>query len=253
MRCSRIELFDAGNLDDDGAVIPADSPRAHYNRGNAFFHADSAFNPRRASFSLLHAAALPPRSTGGNTDFADSRTAFDDLPPATRADLLAHNYTGAFSITHSRKRGSPDYFAHVDPLAEPMARHKIVQLHAQSGRHNLYIGGHLHHIEGVSAAKSAELIALLTAHATQPKYVYSMAWEQVGDLVAWDNRAVLHRAGEWTGEGRYGRDLRRTTVHDTGPTAWGENEVGMQAPTLRALDKSNLTKASGVVPVGVKG
>ncbi|KAK2801711.1 hypothetical protein FQN50_007626 [Emmonsiellopsis sp. PD_5] len=64
------ELFDAGNMDDQGNVVPADSPRAYF--GN--------FNPRRASFSLLRAVKLPPRNDGGNTDFVDSRTAFDELP-----------------------------------------------------------------------------------------------------------------------------------------------------------------------------
>ncbi|KAK3314900.1 hypothetical protein B0H66DRAFT_605818 [Apodospora peruviana] len=240
LRYAHIELFDAGNLDDSNQIVSLDSPRAHSNRGNRLFHVDSSFNPRRASFSLLRAVSLPPPSTGGNTDFADSRTAWDDLPESLRKELLAGDFAGAHSIAHSRKLGSPDYYSHIDPVTaqpEPMSRHKIVQRHEPSGRMNLYIGAHLHHLEGngMTAECSAELIELLNRHATQRKYVMTVAWEQPGDMIIWDNRAVLHRAGEWTGEGTYVRDLRRTTVHDDSPTAWGLNPVGMAPPTMKGL------------------
>ena len=36
-------------------------------------------------------------------------------------------------------------------------------------------------------------IAWLNEFATQPQFRYSHAWRE-GDLVIWDNRAVLHRA-----------------------------------------------------------
>lgn len=37
IRYSNLELFDASNLDGDGEIVPSDSPRAHYNKGNAMF------------------------------------------------------------------------------------------------------------------------------------------------------------------------------------------------------------------------
>jgi len=48
-------------------------------RCNYSFHADSAFNPRRAGISLLLAHELPPLELGGETQFADSRQAYTDL------------------------------------------------------------------------------------------------------------------------------------------------------------------------------
>ncbi|KAK4216208.1 hypothetical protein QBC37DRAFT_417584 [Rhypophila decipiens] len=236
-----VELFDAGNLDDSNTIIHPSSPRAHSNRGNRLFHTDSSFNPRRASFSLLRAVALPPTSTGGNTEFADSRSAWDHLPQNLKHHLLAKDYIGAFSIAHSRKLGSPEFFKSVDPSkAAPMARHKILQVHEPSGRMNLYIGAHLHHLEDSTGAEipekeSSELIDTLNKHATQENNVVSVQWEQPGDVIIWDNRAVLHRAGEWTGEGKYARDLRRTTVHDDGTYAWGLNDVGTPMPTIAGL------------------
>lgn len=37
MRYQHSELFDASNLDGEGEVVPSDSPRVHYNKGNAIF------------------------------------------------------------------------------------------------------------------------------------------------------------------------------------------------------------------------
>ncbi|KAI5866003.1 taurine catabolism dioxygenase [Durotheca rogersii] len=225
-RYEHLELFDAGNIDGEtNSILDPDSPKAHSNRGNGLFHSDSSFNPRRASFSLLRAVELPPRSTGGNTDFADSRTAFDELPEDLKAELLAHDYVGAHSMAHSRKLGSPEFFKDMEVDSTPMFRHRIVQLHEPSGRMNLYIGAHLHHIEenGKQIPGSWDLVQRLNQHATQKKYLAVVQWDSPGDLVIWDNRSVLHRAGAF--QGGYRRDLRRTTVHDDSPTAWGLNEV----------------------------
>ncbi|KAK8029616.1 hypothetical protein PG993_010907 [Apiospora rasikravindrae] len=226
-RCSLYEIFDAGNLTEAGEVLDPDSPRAHSNRGNGLWHVDSSFNPRRASFSLLRACALPPASHGCSTDFADSRTAFAELPDDLQRELRAHEYVGAHSMAHSRKLGSPDFFRGMDVLANvPLYRHKIVQEHGPSGRMNLYVGTHIHHLEedGAEVPGSWELVQKLNAHATLPKYQTSVEWHEVGDMVIWDNRCVLHRAGGSAFEGRFKRDLRRTTVHDDSPTAWGLND-----------------------------
>ncbi|KAI1338909.1 taurine catabolism dioxygenase [Xylariaceae sp. FL0016] len=221
------ELFDAGNIAEDGGVLDPTSPRAHSNRGNGLFHVDSSFNPRRASFSLLRACELPPPGHGGNTDFADSRTAFDELPEYLRRELLAHEYVGAHSMAHSRKLGSPSFFQDMDLSTMPLHRHKIVQRHEPSDRMNLYVGAHMHHIEerGVEISGSWEMVQKLNQHATQKKYQTSVEWHNVGDMIIWDNRCVLHRAGGGTFEGKFKRDMRRTTVHDDSPTAWGFNDV----------------------------
>ena len=120
------ELFDAGNVDGDGKVLSVDSARHHYGRGNAFFHIDSSFNPRRASYSLLKAAVLPPPNTVGNTEFADSRTAFETLPEELRERLVREDYVGVNSLHHSRKRGSPEYFADLKPEDYNMHRQYVL-------------------------------------------------------------------------------------------------------------------------------
>ena len=117
----------------------------------------------------------------------------------------------------------------IDPMNYPFGRHKIIQTHERSGRTNLYIANHLHHLEypdgkWVSEEEGTALIEELLAHATQEKYVVSVEWKEAGDLVVWDNTCVMHRAAGGTFMGKFKRDMRRTTVHDSSEWAWGLNE-----------------------------
>lgn len=223
LRYAYYELFDAGNITDDGTVLDPDSTRAHHNKGNGIFHVDSSYNFRRASFSLLRAVELPPSGTGGHTEFADSRTAFAELSAALKKDLVANDYVACHSLAQSRKLGSPEFFADLDPTKMPMARHRLTQIHEGSGRATLYAGAHLHHIEGMSREDSDRLRDTLKEHMTQDKYRYTFEWEQPGDMVMWDNRSTMHRAMGGSFAGKYRRDLRRTTVHDDSAGAWGLN------------------------------
>ncbi|KAK4988737.1 hypothetical protein LTR50_003701 [Elasticomyces elasticus] len=223
-RLQFIELFDVSNLNEDGTVAELDSHRAAMNKGNTLFHVDSSFNPRRGSYSLLRAHELPPRGTGGNTEYADTRQAFEDLSPALKRELLENDYIACHSLMHSRKKASPDILRHIDPTEHPMSRHRLVQRHEPSGRLNLYIASHVHHIEGVSAERSEELIDELYAHACRPEYTVSLEWLNDSDLFLWDNTCVMHRAVGGAFEGKYKRDMRRATVHDSSSHAWGMNE-----------------------------
>ncbi|TKA44874.1 hypothetical protein B0A54_03164 [Friedmanniomyces endolithicus] len=218
------QLFDVSNLLEDGSVASVKSHRAAMNKGNSLFHVDSSFNPRRAGYSLLKAHELPPKGTGGATQYADTRTAFDELPEELKKELLEKDYVACHSLYHSRKTAAPGFLTDINPEDHFMSRHKLVQRHEPSGRMNLYIASHAHHIENVSPEKSKELLSTLYKHACQPKYIVAIDWNDNSDLILWDNTCVMHRAMAGTYEGKYVRDMRRATVHDGSIHAWGLNE-----------------------------
>jgi len=203
-----------------------------------FFHVDSSFNPRRASYSILRAVVLPPPEAGGNTDFTDTRAAFTDLPEDLKETLIKKNYVVAHSLHHSRKIAAPEFFRDVDPTSFKMSKHYLIQQHETSGCMNLYVAAHAHHIEGLSAEESSQLLKQLMDHATQEKYQMSLQWRNVGDFVIWDNTAVMHKAGKMTG--RFPRDMRRTTVHDNSSQAWGLNQEGEKNPGFDAYAVTGL-------------
>ncbi|KAJ3549710.1 hypothetical protein NM208_g375 [Fusarium decemcellulare] len=223
-RLNHDELFDVGNIEADGTIVDPESPRAQANRGNSLFHVDSSFNPRRAGYSLLLSHELPPPGTGGSTEFCDTRAAWEDLNEEIRTELLEKDYVACHSILHSKKLAAPGYFQNIEPADYPMGRHKLVQMHERSGRLNLYLAMHIHHIEGLEPDESRALFKKLFNHATQAKYRVMVEWKDVGDLVIWDNTCTMHRAVGGEFAFKYRRDMRRATVHDDSSQAWGLNE-----------------------------
>ncbi|KAF2652052.1 Clavaminate synthase-like protein [Lophiostoma macrostomum CBS 122681] len=218
------ELFDVSNLDDDGNIVSTDSLRYQLGLGNSLFHVDSAFNPRRAGYSILRAHKLPPRGTGGATAFADTRTAYDELDADTKDHI--QDFVLNHSLWHSRRLAAPDceFLKGMHPGDHFMSRHRLVQLHERSGRTNLYIAHHAHHIEGLEVDEGQDIIRELLQHASQDRYTFKVEWENDGDIIIWDNTCVMHKVCRGTFEGKYIRDMRRATVHDSSSSAWGLNE-----------------------------
>ncbi|WRT65279.1 uncharacterized protein IL334_002222 [Kwoniella shivajii] len=232
-RLSSDFLFDVGNVNPDGTVMQPGGMRDLLLRCNNHFHADSAFNPRRAGISLLLAHELPPAGFGGDTEFADTRSAYKGLSEEQKEEI--NDWVVCNSQLNCRRNANIDDNGKLNPLLDtdefdPMkhrfGKHKLVQTHEPSGRKNLYIAAHAHHVEGLPIEESQQKLNELLSHAGNPEYTLRVEWRDPGDLVIWDNTCTLHRSIPGTFAGKYKRDLRRTTVHDTSTQAWGLNGEG---------------------------
>ena len=210
-RIKHREIFDISNLDQAGGILGDNDPRASFMRGNQLWHTDSSFRDQSAAWSMLHAKAVPP--AGGDTEFADTRAAYDALPETTQRRL--EGLVAEHSLWHSRAKLGGYVPTEEERKSYPSARHKIVRRHPGSGRRALYIAAHASHILGMPIDEGQALLAELMEFATQPRFVYRHEW-QVGDLVIWDNRCTMHRATPFDATDHV-RDLRRTTIIDTTP------------------------------------
>src|SRR5271166_3763269 len=76
------QLADISNLDPNNNLLGRDDKRRMFNLGNRLWHSDSSFRAVPAKYSLLSARVIP--GSGGNTEFADMRAAYDALDDATR-------------------------------------------------------------------------------------------------------------------------------------------------------------------------
>ncbi|MCB5426059.1 TauD/TfdA family dioxygenase [Altererythrobacter sp. CC-YST694] len=206
MRLPFRELFDASNLNLEGEITQ-DQAAIQYRKGDRLWHTDSAFMEKRTSFSLLLAHQVP--GEGGETWFADTRTAYEDLPEDMK-EFLADK-VGVNSLWWSRKQAGAD-ITEEEIDARPKARHPLVHTHKGSGRKALFIAAHTMDIEGMSREEGRSLIRQLIEHCAQPQYIFSVKWH-VGDLVIWDNLCTMHRGGEFDYEHEK-RDMRRTTVRE---------------------------------------
>jgi alpha-ketoglutarate-dependent 2,4-dichlorophenoxyacetate dioxygenase len=205
-------MNDVSNLGRDGQPLPRESRVRLFNLGNMLWHSDSSFRPIPAKYSLLSARVVNP--TGGNTEFADMRAAYDTLDAPTKA--LIEGLICEHSLMYSRgSLGMLDYSDEELAMFRPV-RQRLVRTHPVSGRKSLYLSSHAGAIIGMPTPEARILLKDLTEHATQPKFVYVHHW-RVGDLVMWDNRQMMHRVRRYD-EGQP-RDMRRTTVAGDAPTA----------------------------------
>ncbi len=188
----------------DGSLLGDDETYLRVLHGNEGWHTDSSYMALAAKASVLSAHVVT--SEGGGTEWADMRAAYDALDDASReriADLSAYHslYHSQSKLGHQADEGSL-YGFHGDgaPLRP------LVKVHPVTGRKALFIGRHAYGIPGLRVAESEELLARLLDDACQPPRLLLHEWD-VGDLVIWDNRCVLHRARP------YPRDEPRTVVH----------------------------------------
>jgi len=207
----QVGMNDVSNLGRDGRPMERDSRYRLFNLGNMLWHSDSSFRPIPAKYSLLSARVVNP--TGGNTEFADMRAAYDDLDAPTKA--LIEDMVCEHSLMYSRgSLGMLDYSDEEKAMFRPV-RQRLVRTHPVTGRKSLYLSSHAGAILGMPMPEARLLLRELNEHATQPKYVYAHRWRP-WDLVMWDNRQMMHRVRRYDDD--QPRDMRRTTVAGTVPT-----------------------------------
>jgi alpha-ketoglutarate-dependent 2,4-dichlorophenoxyacetate dioxygenase len=208
------QIGDISNLDEDGNVRALTDRRRLDSLGNRLWHTDASYMPVPVELGFLYAVTLPPPSPFGNgeTEFADMRAAYDDLPLAIRdaIDPLIAEHD-----VWSRAQIGVTEFDASEREQYPPSRQRLVRRHPRTGRKNLYLSAHASHIVGQPVADGRLLLLDLVTHATQPGFVYRHSW-QIGDLAIWDNRCTMHR-GRPQDETKP-RDLRRATTLGTRST-----------------------------------
>jgi alpha-ketoglutarate-dependent 2,4-dichlorophenoxyacetate dioxygenase len=107
----------------------------------------------------------------------------------------------------------------------PPIEHRLVR--TVNDRKALYVGGHCIGVVGMEPAEGTALVEQLYAHATQDKYLFRHQWRQ-HDLVIWDNRCTMHAATPLLSND-YRRDMRRTTINESGPETSAYEWMGLGA------------------------
>ena len=202
---------DISNLDRDNRVLGRDDRRRLFGLGNRLWHSDSSFKPTPAKYSLLSARVIP--TSGGNTEFADMRAAYDALDDATQEEIA--DFVCEHSQLFSRALLGFDDFTDDERRRFAPVPQRLVRRHPVTGRRSLFLAFHAGAISGWPVPEARALLRDLIEHATQRRFVYAHVWRQ-WDLVMWDNRVTMHRARPY--DPAAVRDMHRTTVADSAPT-----------------------------------
>ena len=202
------------NVDDGGNIIKDDDTHRLFMKGNLLWHSDSSYKPVPCTYSLLVAHEVP--SVGGNTEFADMRACYDDwqgpFGETTKEEL--EDLICEHSIIYSRSLIVGDIFTDKEKKMFNPPRQPLVRTHPRTGRKIYYVGSHCSHVIGWPIEKGRALVRELSGFCIRPEHIYSHEW-QVGDVVIWDNRSVLHRGLTYDPNQR--RVMHRATVAGDGP------------------------------------
>lgn len=180
------------NRREDNSVAPADDNRTLNLIANQLWHTDSTFLPVPALANIL--AAREVSSRGGETEFVSTRAAWRDLPDALR--IKARRAVLRHRFAHSRARISAQLAKQDTYTKWPDQAWKAVWRNPLNGEDALYIASHAFAVEGLPDAEGEALIDSLIAFATRPGTVYRHRW-RIGDVLIWDERAILHRGRPW--------------------------------------------------------
>lgn len=199
-------IMAVGNVNIEGEV------RSFFHNAKEEWHTDLIQTRTPNVATLLYAVKVPPR--GGETRFADTRRAYENLSESARTELDGLRVVYDIRIFDEEMRRQDPGRA---PLSQekldrhPPVSHPLVRTHPVTGAKALYFAPEImSHVEGWSRDASKLLIADLLAHATQPHYVYEHRW-RAGDVVVWDNRSTLHTATPFEAD-KYERLLYRTVM-----------------------------------------
>ena len=181
--------------------------------GEAEWHADMTYTDAPPKGCMLYALEVPLR--GGDTGFDNMFAAYEALPAATReriATLSCKHDASRNSVGQLRKGFEENY---KDVSEVPGAVHPLVRVHPETGGKALYLGRRRNaYVMGLAVEESEALLDELWAHITKPEFNWHQQW-QVGDLILWDNRFLLHRRDAFDPKAR--RHMRRTQIGETEP------------------------------------
>jgi len=208
-RLGRVEIFGTGEHPEIFLVTldPAKNAAAPYLRGTFDWHIDGLTDDIPIMATLLSAHGVA--ETGGETEFASTYAAYEDLTEDERERFESIRVVHTLEATQRRLEPNPTPEQLAMWRSRPPKEQPLIWRH-QSGRRSVVLGPTADHVVGMDHDEGHALLADILARATAPGRVYRHEW-QVGDLVIWDNRGLLHRALPY--DPTSARDMHRTTLH----------------------------------------
>jgi taurine dioxygenase len=158
----------------------------------ARWHSDHTNQLRPPKFTALYGVELP--ASGGATNIANMRAAYEALPAGEQARLKDMKTINVYV-------GSAVRNPNVDRLAaqaeeQPAAvEQPLVRTNPDNGSKALYFHpSKVEHVAGMTPAESQKFLDGLLARAIKPEFIYAHKWRK-GDMLIWDNRSAMHKAG----------------------------------------------------------
>jgi len=211
-------------------ILELDADRG--GRANSW-HTDITFSEAYPQASVLRAVVVP--EAGGDTVWANTAKAYDDLPVELKAlaESLWATHSNLYDYASAKPAASEEAakrYREVFASTVFETDHPVVRVHPETGERTLVLGQFVRRLKGYSSDASANLFQLLQSYVTRQENTVRWRW-RAGDVAIWDNRATQHYAIDDYGTAR--RVMRRVTVEGDVPVS-----VDGRRSTTRTLAKA---------------
>ena len=183
------EILLVTNKKEDGKYIGVE------NAGD-FWHSDLSYMLKPSLGSILY--ALEISEEGGDTEWANMYTAYQELPEKTKNRLEGLRARHTFNRFKNKRIQIPDKHRkdakdRYETISPPDVFHPVVRTHPITKQKALYVSPRftIGILDG-SKDEAQGFLDELIEHATQPEFIYHHKWK-LGDLIFWDNRCTLHQ------------------------------------------------------------
>lgn len=193
-----------GNISVNGIQQGNQHQDTRFQSGNHLWHSDSSFRYQPSYVSIMFPYEVPGEK--GATEFVSQRASYQRIKAAEQSAY--EEMTVIHDYVFSRTQSAPVNFCHAASL--PPVKHPLIRINPANRMKNLYIGSHARSIVSLDGIESRRVIDQLLVDTTRPQDILSHNW-QVGEVVIWDNRCVLHRGTGYDAD-RWRRHMRQTRV-----------------------------------------
>jgi alpha-ketoglutarate-dependent taurine dioxygenase len=223
----------------DGTRFITELDSRHGGRANSW-HTDVTFVDAYPRASILRALVVP--TSGGDTTWANTAAAYQDLSPELRelADKLWAVHTNEYDYQARRNKATAEDLKYYDEVFTSTiyeTEHPVVRVHPETGERALLLGHFVKNLIGLSSFDSAHLFQLFQDHITRLENTVRWRWA-VGDVAVWDNRATQHYAINDYGDQH--RLVRRVTVDGDVPVGVD----GRRSVTRKKAPKQRLERVA---------
>lgn len=176
--------------------------------GEVHWHADMNYMKNPCAGMVLFGVTIP--ETAGDTLFTDQEGAYEALPEELKAriETLSIKHDASHTSDGNNRPGFEEYDSD-DPRDLPGEVHPIVYVHPETGRKSLFLGRRAWaYVVGLELDESEALLDELWEQTIKPEHMITHKWQK-GDVIAWDNRTLLHAREPFTGQ----RLLKRCQIN----------------------------------------
>ena len=176
-KLGQVEVFGKGEFPEIFRVTldPAKNPSARYLRGTFDWHIDGCTDdiPIMATMLSAHAVA----ESGGETEFASTYAAYDDLSDDEKDRLASVRVVHTIEASQRLFNNDPSPEELAVWRTRPSKEHPLVWKHLD-GRRSLVLGATTDHVVGMSPEDGRALLNDLLARSTTPDRIYRHEWSR---------------------------------------------------------------------------